>query len=400
MSFSLNPHVTKLPTPAIPTIASWAQNYDNAAGDALWFSQAAPGYPPHARVLHWLSELSKDASTCHYGDIEGEPTLRIALAHWMQGTYNTNIQAETIQITAGCNQAFAAAMHVIAQKGDTVGLIEPYYFNHLSTLESMGVSVQTVLAQESNGFIPSLNDVEALLKGGNIKALVLISPNNPTGAIYSAELLEHIADLCLQYGCWLILDETYRDFLAQDTVPHTLFSRPNWQDYIISLYSFSKSFCLPGYRVGALIAGTQFQHQVGKVMDNWQICAPRLPQLAIAQALSEPEVHTWLHTNQVEISARAQTMLKTFSAYNAQCDAKLQWTIGAIGAYFAYVKHPYSIDSMQLAQQLAQQCGLITIPGMLFGKQQQAYLRIAFANADTQTIEQIIPRITRLQLNA
>lgn len=396
MSFAINSHIHHLPMPAIPSIASWAQEYNSALGEVLWFSQAAPGYPPHARILHWLTTLSQDAATCHYGDIEGEHTLRTALADWMQAVYKATVDYDNIQITAGCNQAFAVAMQAIVQQGDTVGLVEPYYFNHLSTLQGMGVSVKTVPAQEKNGFIPTIDDIKHFLQTNPIKALVLISPNNPTGAVYSDALLEQIADVCLQQGCWLILDETYRDFLSQATVPHSLFKRANWHDYIISLYSFSKSFCVPGYRVGALIAGKTLQAQASKIMDNWQICAPRLPQLAIAKSLAEPQVHNWLRDNQLEIDARAKVMLDTFNTHNAAHDSEQQWTIGSIGAYFAYVKHPFAINSMQLAQQIAQQCGVVTIPGMLFGAQQQSYLRIAFANAGVDTIQHIMPRIAQL----
>ncbi|MDO5652743.1 MAG: aminotransferase [Brachymonas sp.] len=390
-AIGLNPWVTSLAAPAVPAVAAWAQAYDGAQGPLLGFSQAVPGYPPHARILQRLADLAADPQTCQYGDIEGEPALRSALADWMARIYGIHPGAAQIQITSGCNQAFAVAMQVMARAGDAVALVEPYYFNHQSTLQSMGIEIKTVQAHAENGFLPTVADVAQVLEQG-VKALVLISPNNPTGAVYSPELLEQLADLCQRHGCWLVLDETYRDFLPAGTVPHRLLERPNWQQHIVLLYSFSKSFCVPGHRLGALIAGETFQAETCKVMDNLQICAPRLPQLAIAQALGDPVIHDWLSANRDEIARRAQAMREAFASL--QQAGQTGWQISAIGAYFAFVRHPLAhADSVQVARKLAQECGLLTIPGEFFGPGQGAYLRVAFANAGVDVIEKIPERI-------
>ena len=87
-----------------------------------------------------------------------------------------------------------------------------------------------------------------------------------------------IFKLCQSRGIWLILDETYRDFLPLDQdLPHPLFSQEKWQDTLIQLYSFSKSYCLPGHRLGAITAGPEMVFQLAKIIDNIQICAPRIP---------------------------------------------------------------------------------------------------------------------------
>src|SRR5690606_22745355 len=128
---------------------------------------------------------------------------------------------------------------------------------------------------------------------------------NPTGATYPAGLLGELFELCRRHGLWMIVDETYRDFLPLDGgPPHGLFAIPGWQDNLIGLYSFSKSFCIPGHRVGAVSAGKEVVTQIAKVMDNLQICAPRPPQAALAKAI--PALGDWRRGNALEITARAK----------------------------------------------------------------------------------------------
>ena len=103
--------------------------------------------------------------------------------------------------------------------------------------------------------MPDPEEAEALLDP-SVRAIVLITPNNPTGAVYPPGVIAAFAALAQRRGLWLILDETYRDFLpeGQDRA-HGLFTDPAWIDSVIQLYSFSKAYCLPGHRLGAVVAG-------------------------------------------------------------------------------------------------------------------------------------------------
>ena len=128
--------------------------------------------------------------------------------------------------------------------------------------------------------------------------------------------------------------------------------------------------------------------QVAKVMDNLQICAPRAPQMAVARGLGE--LTAWREANRAEISNRALT-------FRAALAAAPGWRLDAIGAYFAYVRHPFAtLDSEQVAQRLATEVGVLTVPGSFFGQDQQQHLRMAFANADSATIRQLSARLVAL----
>ncbi|MCG8493712.1 MAG: aminotransferase [Sneathiellales bacterium] len=384
-----NQHVDTLSLPPVPLVQKWGRSYSGDYGPLLDLSQAVPGYPPHVDILTWLAEAAGDARIAGYGPIEGEDDLRREYASHVSSLYQTAIYDQNVHITSGCNQAFISALMVVAGNGDTVLLSNPFYFNHETSLNMLGIKAAFYNTDAETGFLPDLSSLRNQMSG-NVKAIVLISPNNPTGAIYPPSLLEEIFDLCQQKGIWMILDETYRDFLDPEIkYPHTLFSRPTWQENFIQLYSFSKSFCIPGHRLGAVLGGEETVQQFAKVMDNLQICAPRAPQAAVAKAL--PALVDWREKNREEI-ARRSTCLGDVMQHSKQ------WKIKAQGAYFAYVEHPFKgISSIKVAEKLASKAGVTSIPGEFFGPKQERYLRIAFANADTETLKLLPERLNLLE---
>jgi aspartate/methionine/tyrosine aminotransferase len=379
-----NPLVASLCAPPIPSIQRWAQAYDGRHGPLIDLSQAVPGYPPHPRLL------AAGPPRAGYGPIEGEDALRSAYARDLNALYGGDVDAADVHVTAGCNQAFAAAVLALIGPGEAVALLSPFYFNHQTTLAMLGVGCVSIDCHAAQGFMPELADIERALAPA-VRALVLVTPNNPTGAVYPPPLLRDIFELCRRRGVWLIIDETYRDFLpATPTLaaPHGLFGDTAWRDNLVALYSFSKSFCIPGHRLGALTASAQVVAQVAKVMDNLQICAPRAAQLALARGMGE--LTAWRDANRVEITRRAQSFRDALGSVPG-------WRLDAMGAYFAYVRHPFAeLDSEPVARRLATEAGVLTVPGSYFGQGQQRHLRMAFANADSATIGQLSARLKAL----
>jgi aspartate/methionine/tyrosine aminotransferase len=386
----LNPLVAGQPAPPVPAVQAWAAAYDERQGPLMDLSQAVPGYPPHNDLLGWLAEAAGSPRLAGYGAIEGEAELRNAYSRHVSVLYGATVAAANIHITAGCNQAFFATAIAVGKAGDTFLMTNPCYFNHETTLAMLGIGIRHVECRSGNGFLPDVSEISAALGSGGIRALALVTPNNPAGAIYPAELLKDIFDLCRKNGVWLILDETYRDFLPPGAErPHTLMSEPNWDQTLIQLYSFSKSFCIPGHRVGAVTAGPKVVEQIAKIMDNLQICAPRPPQAAIAKAL--PALADWHAWNRRDIADRTRTMRQMLANV-------LGWELQSIGAYFAYVRHPYGAkSSLAVAEKLAIEAGVLVIPGEFFGTGQEPFLRFAFANARSDTIRKMGHRLAKLK---
>ncbi|WEX85887.1 aminotransferase [Sinorhizobium garamanticum] len=385
-----NPLVEKLSPPPVPSVLAWARAYDGARGPLIDLSQAVPGYPAHPDMLKWLGEASASTAYTGYGAIEGEAELRAAYAAHVAGLYGAAVTADNIHITSGCNQAFMCAVMAIAGAGDTVLMTNPYYFNQETTLAMLGINVELVPCDAGAGFLPEVEEIASALRPG-IRALALVSPNNPTGAVYPPQLLQRIHEACRKNSTWLILDETYRDFLpSADVAPHGLLQANGWQDSFIGLYSFSKSFCIPGHRLGAITAGPALVKQITKIMDNLQICAPRAAQAAVAIAI--PALADWRLANRGEIAARAYALKDVMSRLP-------KWKMQAVGAYFAYIRHPFpDIDSQFVAEKLAKLAGVICLPGDCFGEGQDNYLRFAFANADVATIRRLEERLAGFEL--
>ncbi len=386
----LNPLVADLAPPPIPSVQAWARAYDGAYGPTVDLSQAVPGYPPHPNLIAMLTAAAADPSAAAYGPIEGDRSLREALAADESALYGAAIAADNIHITSGCNQAFICAALAVAEPGSRVLLSNPFYFNHETSLRMFGVGIGLVDCPADGGFLPSLEALDAAITP-DVRAFAIVSPNNPTGAVYPPALLAALLELCRRRGIWLILDETYRDFLpAEAKQPHDLFLKPGWGDGLISLYSFSKSFCVPGYRLGAVTASPVVIAEIAKIMDNLQICAPRVGQIAVAQAL--PKLGAWRESNRAEITLRAKALRTAIAEVNG-------WEIGAVGAYFAFVRHPFAgVTSARVSEELARKAGVVTVPGSYFGPGQNDYLRFAFANATVTTIALLPERLRPLEL--
>jgi aspartate/methionine/tyrosine aminotransferase len=383
---SFNPNLRDTGSPPIPEAQAWAKRYNGSQGPLIDLSQAVPGYPPHQALLTKLSEAAGTKAAARYGDIYGDHALREALAVEISERYRASVHSNEIAITSGCNQAFVLAAMALARAGDSILLPSPWYFNHQMTLNLLGVTPRPLPARAENGFVPDPQEAEALIDAST-RALVLVTPNNPTGAIYPPETIAAFARLCRKKGIWLIIDETYRDFIEPPHhQPHALFSEPDWQDHVLSLYSFSKSYCIPGHRVGAMIAGADILAEIGKIIDCVQICAPRAAQHALAWAI--PHLNEWRAANSREIARRADAFRHAMTKLDG-------WQLNSIGAYFAYVTHPFANHSVfDVAARMASECGVLGLPGPWFGPGQERHLRLAFANVGVEDIMELPNRLS------
>jgi aspartate/methionine/tyrosine aminotransferase len=384
----LSPRLRATAAPPIPAARAWAARYDGRAGPALDLTQAVPGYPPPPELLARLGAAAGSAAFAGYGPIAGDDALREALAADVAARYGAPIAPAEVAITAGCNLAFAMVMAALAAEGEAVLLPTPYYFNHHMTLTLQGARPIALPTRPEDGFVPDPALVEAMLVEHGAKAVVLVSPNNPTGAVYPPSVIEAVARICRKHGAALVLDETYRDFLADPAPPHLLFQDPDWRDVLVHLYSFSKAYCVPGHRLGAVIAGPAFQAELAKALDTLQICPARPAQSVIAWAI--PALAAWREGNRALMASRA-------GFFRAQVSQLPGWRLDAIGTYFAYLRLPESApEAMRAAEILAAEQGLMTLPGPFFGPGQERHLRLAFANAGEEVLAQVPARLAAL----
>ena len=274
----------------------------------------------------------------------------------------------------------------IAKAGDQVILPRPHYFNHDMWLRMQGVEPVSLDFRPGSGGVPNAEDAAPLI-GPRTRAIVLISPNNPTGAVYPSATLHAFYELAKQRGIALLLDETYKDFLPEGERPHDLFADPDWRGTLVHLYSFSKVFALTGYRVGGVTAGAGLISEIEKAMDCVAICAPRLGQEAALYGLGN--LLPWARRNTEGLKARADMLGSGLNRSN-------RWRLVSIGAYFAYVEHPFPGErATDVCKRLADGENLLTIPGDMFGAGQDRFVRLAFANVADDKIPAVLERLER-----
>jgi len=348
-------------------------------------SQAAPTDLPPLALREAMAQAALHNPDAHlYGPVLGLPELRSEVAMQFSAAYSGAIGADHVAITQGCNQAFCAAIATLAGAGDEVILPTPWYFNHKMWLDMQGITA--IPLPVGTGMIPDPDRARALITP-RTRAIVLVSPNNPTGAEYPAPVLRAFADVARHAGLALIVDETYRDFDARTGPPHDLFGS-DWDDYLIQLYSFSKAYRLTGHRVGALVASSARLVQVEKFLDTVAICPSQLGQIAALWGMQN--LVAWLAGERDEILARRAALQEGFAQAKG-------WQMLGCGAYFAYVAHPFDVASPALAQDLVHKSSLLALPGTMFRPKNDAAgareLRIAFANVDRLGIAQVCARL-------
>jgi aspartate/methionine/tyrosine aminotransferase len=362
----LSPRIRATFAAPIPTAKAWAARYDGRAGPAIDLTQAMPGYPTHPDLAARLAEGAASAAQARYGTIDGDEALRAALAAETNRIYGADLTAGDVAITSGANLAFTMALTVLCGSGDQVMLPVPWYFNNAMALTMQGLAVLPLPCRAENRFVP-----------------------DPDRAVYPPEVFARFAALCRARGVWLILDESYRDFLPDTALPpHTLFQDPEWRNGIVHLYSFSKAYCVAGHRVGAMICGPAVRAELNKVLDTMQICPPRGPLPGLAWAIDH--LHDWKASNRAMIAERAPV-------FRGGVGQLPDWRIDALGTYFAYIRIPEGAGgALAVCEALATRCGLMSLAGPFFGPGQDRHLRLAFANVGLDGIAAVPDRLRAL----
>lgn len=389
MGINIAPNVARVEFPPIAEAMGWI-----AAGprnvELLNMCQAVPSYPPADILQAEIARLAHEPSTGGYTDIYGIAALREAFAAHMSADYCAPIEAASVAITTGCNQAFAAAIMAIAKAGDNVIIPAPYYFNHQMWLTMMGIEIRAIPAFSTGMAHPDPVAASGLIDG-NTRAIILCTPNNPTGAIYPAPLLAQLFDVAQNAGISLVLDETYKDFRDDPAPPHGLFNKADWRDTLIQLYSFSKIYALAGYRLGAMISGPQIMHEAAKILDCMTICPPHITQRAVLFGLTA--LDDWKSEKKAVMRGRLAALRDAFQTPG------LRYSLVSSGAYFAYVRHPFAGEaSKPVAKRLAQEHDVLCLPGSMFGPGQEQYLRFAFANVDAAHMPTLAERLLHSQV--
>ncbi len=374
-------------SPPVMEAGKWVEGKDFSKLPLINVSQAAPVDPPPPSLITYMAEVIQQDSTHLYGPVLGLPELRSEVASQWSKAYGNHINPSQVGITSGCNQAFSASIAMLCGEGDEVILPTPFYFNHKMWLDMVGVS--TIALRCDGDMVPD-PVLAATLINKRTRAIVLVTPNNPCGVEYSNNIVMAFYELAKKHGLALIIDETYRDFHSQNKMPHDLFKQDGWNKTLVHLYSFSKAYRLTGHRVGAIVASEQRLVEVEKFLDAVSICPNQLGQKAALWGMRN--LSEWLKGERLEILRRKQAIIDGFEVLSEK-----GWQLMGVGAYFAYVQHPFSLPSNELCKKLVDNVAVLTLPGTMFvpeeDKTGERQIRIAFANISTADIKTLFARL-------
>ena len=377
--------IHQIQPPPITEVKSWISDRSFPTDKPLIdLCQAIPDYPPPVGLIEHLKSCLDDPQTFKYSPDEGLPEVRQTVSDWYQRRYLAAPEAEQICLTIGASQAFWLAVCCLCQPGDEVIVQLPAYFDHPMGLEALGIKPIFAPFEPDKAGLPDTETIAGLITP-RTRAILLVTPSNPTGAVIPPAQIDELFLLAQKNQIALIMDETYNAFI--DGSPHALFSRADWPDHFIQIASFGKTFALTGLRCGALIASAETIQQSLKIQDSMAVCQPRPAQLALHYGCCE--LDAWVAKNCRTMQHRHNLFRKHFLS------AATPFQLIASGSFFAWFKHPWSdLTGRQAARLLAEQANLICLPGEAFGPGLEGYLRLAFGNLEASRIPVAIERFS------
>ena len=356
-------------------------------GDVISLGQSVPFFGPPPQMLDAVrNALDSFGPRLHtYGPDAGIPELREPLAVKLRDFNGVSFDPETqLLVTPGSNQAFMVVMTTILEPGDEVAIASPYYFNHHMAIELCGGVVREIQLSEEDGFQMTMEDVEAALTE-QTRAVVIISPNNPTGTVYRPEEIATITRELTERGIYVISDDAYEVF-CYDGASHTsVAGLADSTDNVITLGSLSKTFGMTGWRIGYIAASAELCRQALKVQDAMAICAPIISQVAATAALEQMPGYPLGMI--AELDERRSILENTLDNIPA-----LHWN-KTDGALFAMVRADIGGEDRELAWELLDRAEVLTVPGSAFGRQWKGFLRISYGCSPRDRYEEALSRL-------
>ncbi|MFH1529561.1 MAG: pyridoxal phosphate-dependent aminotransferase [Pseudomonadota bacterium] len=354
--------------------------------DLINLGQAVLGMAPPPGATAAVRALLEDGDPHSYSPDPGLPPVLDAVAAFLRDVKGVpDATPDRLMLTCGCNQAFADALFAITEPGDEVVILGPYYFDHVFTIHLAGcVPVEVPLVLDGDRWAMDPERVVAALTT-RTRALVVVSPANPTGHVIPAPILRCLADACDARGIWLLSDETY-DLLTFPPAAHA--TAAGLMERVVVLGSFSKILGLAGWRVGYLLGSAALIQEAIKVQDALVVCAPVASQHAVLGAL--PEAAAFAARAREELVRRRDALLVALR----RCPA-LTPTVPD-GATFIMARVEDDRDDVTFAEALLRGAGLVTVPGSAFGTHGAGWLRLSYGSQPVARLAEVGERLETL----
>jgi len=345
------------------------------------------GRPSFDTPLH-IKEASKaalDQGVVHYGDLQGSLRLREALVKKLKNYNKIDVESNEVLITNGLTQASFSSLMAYLNEGDEVILFEPFYPQHIKKIELLGGKPVPVILKHEDGYKFDPKEVKRKITS-KTRIIVLVNPVNPTGRVFSYEEISALADITIKNDLLLITDEVYEYTLYDGHKHISIASLPEMRERTISLYGFTKTYAMDGWRLGYVVAKDEILDNIKKIAlqetahpnvfaQDGAVAATEGPQDCVREMVSE-------------YNRRRELLCKRLNAIpNISCK-KPEGAMYAFSDFTAMNK-----SSNEIADELLKEAKVATNPGILFGPSCEGFLRLCFASTSYERIEEAMNRI-------
>jgi aspartate/methionine/tyrosine aminotransferase len=357
----------------------------NAVPGTISLGQGVVHYGPPAGALDAAARALADPSTSEYQSGVGLPELVDAIAAKLAAENAIAVGRETgVIVTAGANMAFMHAVLAITEPGDEVVLPAPFYFNHEMAIQMAGC--RAVVVPTDARYQLRLDAIEGAITE-RTRAVVTISPNNPTGAVLDAGALEAVNAVCRERGLYHVSDETYEYFVyeGRHVSPASL---PAAGGHTISLFSLSKAYGFAGWRVGYMVYPADLGAALAKIQDTILICTAVVAQRAALAALQAGRGYSQPFVR--ELADVRRLVLDALATLHPLCE-----TPPADGAFYCFLRVNTPLDPMTVAERLIREHKVAVVPGPAFGMTDGCSFRVSYGALQKATVAEGIGRLVK-----
>ncbi len=366
-------------SPIIPVVGELIRSNPGT----ISLGQGVAYYGPPPQAIEAIETFVNDQENHKYKLVQGIPELLEVIEQKLEEENGISLNGSRIVVTAGANMGFMNAVLAITDPGDEIIIQLPYYFNH-----EMAVAISDCKAV----CIPTDDDYQlqpetiAAAITDRTRAVVTISPNNPTGAVYRESDLQQVNEICRSNGIYHISDEAYEYFTYDDARHFSPGSIDGAAEHTISLFSLSKAYGFASWRIGWMVIPERLFMPVRKIQDTILICPAVISQFAAVGAMKAGRSYC---RQKLEIT----TEIRRICIDELAGIADLVTVPTANGAFYFLLRVHKNLDSMELARQLIERHKVAVIPGVTFGMQNKCYLRVAYGALRKDTAAEGIGRL-------
>lgn len=364
--------ISDIQPPVIPILGEWIRSNPGT----ISLGQGIVSYGPPPDVLDAVRAFGSTIADHRYGPVEGQPDLIALIEEKLARENGTTMEGRRVVVTAGGNMGFLNAVLAITDPGDEVILPVPFYFNHEMALTMIGCRAVPVPTDAQ--YHLDLDAVRAAITP-RTRAIVTVSPNNPSGAVYPEAQLRAVNALCAERGLYHISDEAYEYFTYGAVQHYSPTSAPESRPHTIALYSLSKAFGFASWRVGYMVVPEELFGAVNKVQDTNLICPPLVCQAAAVAAMRAGRAYAAPF-----VASLGQVRREVHEAFAQVGD--LVEAPATDGAFYVLLRVRTGLDAFTLTQRLIERHRVAVVPGSAFGLTDRCALRVSFGALSRETV--------------